>query len=288
MKNFVVIYNASKDINAEFSNEIKKKLEEKGCKCLIATDYGDDPSKEYTTDVSEIPKETECLIVLGGDGTLLQAANDTSELQIPILGVNLGTLGFLTVVEKNQISKALDLLVEDQYEIEERMMLQETHVGADGKEVRNLSLNEIVITKGRFYHLVSVKVFINGEMLDQYIADGVIVASPTGSTGYNLSAGGPVMHPTMNGMIITPISPHSLNNRSLVISAEDEVVLEFGPVRNENEDEGILVLDGMVRKVVHNGERIFITKAKEKTRLIKVGSKTFFEVFHNKLGIKLD
>lgn len=287
MKKFFVIYNKSKDKNAVQANRIKAYLQEHACECMIATDYGCDTSKDYSTDASEIPEDTECVLVLGGDGTLLQAANDICHLQLPILGINMGTLGFLTLVEKEQINRALDLLMEDQYQIEERMMLEEVHEDASGM-VRNLALNEVVITKGRFYHLVTVKVYINGELLDQYIADGVIIASPTGSTGYNLSAGGPVMHPTMDGMIITPISPHSLNNRSLVISANDQVELEFGPVRNEGEDEGRLVLDGMIRKVVHNGDRIGITAAQEKTRLIKLGSTSFFEVFHNKLGVKQD
>lgn len=287
MKKFFVIYNKSKDKNAVQANRIKAYLQEHACECEIATDYGCDTSKDYSTDASEIPEDTECVLVLGGDGTLLQAANDICHLQLPILGINMGTLGFLTLVEKEQINRALDLLMEDQYQIEERMMLEEVHEDASGM-VRNLALNEVVITKGSFYHLVTVKVYINGELLDQYIADGVIIASPTGSTGYNLSAGGPVMHPTMDGMIITPISPHSLNNRSLVISANDQVELEFGPVRNEGEDEGRLVLDGMIRKVVHNGDRIGITAAQEKTRLIKLGSTSFFEVFHNKLGVKQD
>ncbi len=288
MKHFFVISNESKDKDLQTANRIKEYLEQKQCVCKVATDYGGDSAKAFSTDISEIPEETECIIVLGGDGTLLQAANDVCKRNLPMFGVNMGTLGFLTDIEKHQIYGALDLLQKDEYKIEERMLLESSYRNEAGEQVTKIALNDVVINKGRFYHLVSVKIYINNELLDQYIADGVIVSSPTGSTGYNLSAGGPVMLPTMDGIIITPICPHSLNNRSLVVSSEDEIVLEFGPVRNEQEDEAILVVDGMVQKSLHNGERICIRKAEEKTKLIKIGKTSFFEVFHEKLGMGQD
>ena len=288
MKHFFVISNESKDKDLQTANRIKEYLEQKQCVCKVATDYGADTSKAFSTDIEEIPEETECIIVLGGDGTLLQAANDVYKRDLPMFGVNMGTLGFLTDIEKHQIYGALDLLRKDEYKIEERMLLEGSYRNEQGEQVTKIALNDVVLNKGRFYHLVSVKIYINNELLDQYIADGVIVSSPTGSTGYNLSAGGPVMLPTMDGIIITPICPHSLNNRSLVVSAEDEIVLEFGPVRNEREDEAILVVDGMVQRTLHNGERICIRRAEEKTKLIKLGKTSFFEVFHEKLGMGQD
>ena len=288
MKHFFVISNESKDKDLQTANRIKEYLEQKQCVCKVATDYGADTSKAFSTDIEEIPEETECIIVLGGDGTLLQAANDVYKRDLPMFGVNMGTLGFLTDIEKHQIYGALDLLRKDEYKIEERMLLEGSYRNEQGEQVTKIALNDVVLNKGRFYHLVSVKIYINNELLDQYIADGVIVSSPTGSTGYNLSAGGPVMLPTMEGIIITPICPHSLNNRSLVVSAEDEIVLEFGPIRNEREDEAILVVDGMVQRTLHNGERICIRRAEEKTKLIKLGKTSFFEVFHEKLGMGQD
>ena len=288
MKHFFVISNESKDKDLQTAGRIKEYLEQKQCVCKVATDYGVDASKEFSTDIEEIPEETECIIVLGGDGTLLQAANDVCKRDLPMFGVNMGTLGFLTDIEKHQIYGALDLLRKDEYKIEERMLLEASYRNEQGEQVTKIALNDVVLNKGRFYHLVSVKIYINNELLDQYIADGVIVSSPTGSTGYNLSAGGPVMLPTMDGIIITPICPHSLNNRSLVVSAEDEIVLEFGPIRNEREDEAILVVDGMVQRTLHNGERICIRRAEAKTKLIKLGKTSFFEVFHEKLGMGQD
>ena len=202
-----------------------------------------------------------------------------------MLGVNMGTLGFLTDIEKNQIYGAIDQLLRDEYRLEDRMLLSCAYTKDTGELCHTIALNDVVINKGRLYHLLCVKVYINNELLDQYIADGVIISTPTGSTGYNLSAGGPVMQPTMEGIIITPICPHSLNNRSLVISAEDEVVLELEPVRGEAENEGILIVDGMVQKTMYGGERVHIKKAKQNSRLLKVGKTSFFEVFHEKLGM---
>lgn len=133
-----------------------------------------------------------------------------------------------------------------------------------------------------------MKVYINGKLLDFYIADGVVISSPTGSTGYNLSAGGPVMLPTMEGIIITPICPHSLNNRSLVVSAKDEIVVEIGSVKEEKKDEGILIIDGMIQRTMHTGESISIQRAEKNARFIKLNGANFLEIFHNKLGMGKD
>lgn len=285
MEHFFVISNNSKDKDCELAKKIKQYLETHNRTCVIATDYGNDPSKEFLVDINEMPANTQCAIVLGGDGTMLQVANDLAERDVPILGVNLGTLGFLTDIEKNKIYPALDQLMHGEYRLEERMLLEGIAISKNGERKKSFALNDIVINKGRFYHLVSVKVYINHALLDCYIADGLIISSPTGSTGYNLSAGGPVMVPSMEAMIITPICPHSLNNRSLVVSAEDEIVLEIGPSKNEKENEGIFIADGMVQKTMFSGEKIIIRKAKETTKLVKLKDSNFFEIFHNKLGM---
>ena len=288
MKHFFVITNGSKDKNFESAKKIKTYIEQKGCFCSIATDYGQDDTKEYSTDIKEIPENTQCAIILGGDGTMLQAANDLATTRLPILGVNLGNLGFLADIEENHLLSAIDKLIANQFVLEERMLLEGSYLDENGKEKKQLALNDIVINKGHYYHLVCVKVYINGKLLDFYIADGVVISSPTGSTGYNLSAGGPVMLPTMEGIIITPICPHSLNNRSLVVSAKDEIILEIGSVKDEKKDEGILIIDGMVQRTMYTGESICIQKAKENTRFIKVNGANFLEIFRNKLGMGKD
>lgn len=288
MEHFFVITNGSKDKEFKSAKKIKEYLEEKGCSCSIATDYGQDDTKGYSTDIEEIPKETQCAIVLGGDGTILQAANDLAATRLPILGVNLGNLGFLADIEENRLIPAMDKLIANQFVMEERMLLEGSYQDESGIEKKQLALNDIVINKGHYYHLVCVKVYINGKLLDFYIADGVVISSPTGSTGYNLSAGGPVMLPTMEGIIITPICPHSLNNRSLVVSAKDEVVVEIGNVKEEKKDEGILIIDGMIQRTMHTGESISIQRAEKNTRFIKLNGANFLEIFHNKLGMGKD
>lgn len=288
MEHFFVITNGSKDKEFKSAKQIKEYLEQKGCFCSIATDYGQDDTKGYSTDIREIPKDTQCAIVLGGDGTILQAANDLAATRLPILGVNLGNLGFLADIEENRLVPAMDKLIANQFVMEERMLLEGSYKDESGMEKKQLALNDIVINKGHYYHLVCVKVYINGKLLDFYIADGVVISSPTGSTGYNLSAGGPVMLPTMEGIIITPICPHSLNNRSLVVSAKDEIVVEIGNVKEEKKDEGILIIDGMVQRTMHTGESISIQKAEKNTRFIKLNGANFLEIFHNKLGMGKD
>lgn len=288
MEHFFVITNGSKDKEFKSAKKIKEYLEEKGCFCSIATDYGQDDTKGYSTDIEEIPKETQCAIVLGGDGTILQAANDLAATRLPILGVNLGNLGFLADIEENRLIPAMDKLIANQFVMEERMLLEGSYQDKSGMKKKQLALNDIVINKGHYYHLVCVKVYINGKLLDFYIADGVVISSPTGSTGYNLSAGGPVMLPTMEGIIITPICPHSLNNRSLVVSAKDEIVVEIGSVKEEKKDEGILIIDGMIQRTMHTGESISIQRAEKNARFIKLNGANFLEIFHNKLGMGKD
>ena len=288
MEHFFVITNGSKDKEYKSAKKIKNYMEQRGCSCSIATDYGQDDTKEYSTDIKEIPENTQCAIVLGGDGTMLQAANDLATTQLPILGVNLGNLGFLADIEENHLIPAMDKLISNQFVLEERMLLEGSYLEVDGNEKKQLALNDIVINKGHCYHLVSMKVYINGKLLDFYIADGVVISSPTGSTGYNLSAGGPVMLPTMEGIIITPICPHSLNNRSIVVSAKDEIVVEIGSIRGEKKDEGILIMDGMVQRTMYTGESITIRKAEENTRFIKLNGANFLEIFHSKLGMGKD
>lgn len=285
MEHFVIITNGSKDRNCLVAESIKDYIEQQGKKCVVATDYGANDTKEYSTDINEVPSNTQCAIVIGGDGTMLQAANDLAAVNIPLLGVNMGNLGFLTDIEEENIYFAIDKLMKDEFTLEERMFLEGIYLDEKGVEQKQLALNDVVITKGHCYHLICVKIHINGKLLDYYIADGVIISSPTGSTGYNLSAGGPVMLPTMEGIIITPICPHSLNNRSLVISSKDEVVVEIGSVRENSQDESILIMDGMVKTTMHTSSRMVIHKAKENTRFVKLNGSNFLEVFHNKLGM---
>ena len=166
---------------------------------------------------SQIPEDTQCVLVIGGDGTLLQASRDLQEKNIPLLGINMGTLGYLAEVEESGVRDALDKLLADEYVVEERMMLE----GAafhNGKQIlQDIALNDIVIGRQGRLRILDFRVYVNGEFLNASSADGIILSTPTGSTGYSLSVGGPIVSPEASLILISHIAPHTLNNRSIVL-----------------------------------------------------------------------
>lgn len=289
MEKFCIINNSTKDKEYEFASFIKEYLEKKGKKCIITKDCRLTSKSEHKkntkrTEEKEIKEDTEAVIVLGGDGTMIQAAHDLISRDIPILGVNLGTLGFLAEIEKQNIQNALDALIADLYDIEKRMMIEGNAV-CKGEEVFcGAALNDFVISKGGFCHLITVKVFVNEELAATYRADGVIVSTPTGSTGYNLSSGGPVMVPELQAVSITPICPHSLNNRSLVVRAEDVIRLEIGSSKEMQIDESVIVVDGQILNHMVTGDYITIKKSRKDTKMIKLTESNFFHIFRKKIG----
>jgi NAD+ kinase len=285
MDRFCVITNSDKDSNYETANFVKEFLESKGKQCVITKNVLIKKADwEGYTDVTEIPEDTECAIVLGGDGTIIQAANDLAYKDIPILGVNLGTLGFLTAIEKQDVESALLKLFDNRCVIENRMMLKGEVYCDDKKITSSFALNDFVVGKRGFFRLISIQVYVNEELVDTYIADGIIISTPTGSTGYNLSAGGPVLAPDIKAMIITPICPHSLNNRSLVVSAEDKIVLKIGRSKARQPDEAVTISDGRMVMDIKTGDRIEITKAVQETKIVKLTDTSFFDRLRNKLG----
>lgn len=213
----------------------------------------------HFTAVQDIPKDAECAIVLGGDGTMIQAAIDLVHCDVPILGVNTGTLGFLTEVECQNLEEALERLLKDDYTTESRIMLKET-AKFKGEDSRTscYALNDMVIAKQGECRLITVKVFQGEELVDIYRADGLIVATPTGSTGYNLSAGGPVLVPGLHATVITPICAHSLNKRSLLLDAKERIVLEIGQTKEAGEDTAVLQADGRTVGMLKTGDRLVL------------------------------
>lgn len=282
MEHFCVITNSSKDPEYRKSKEIYEYLKSRGKSCVITTDYAEHfKGTQAYTNVAEIPKETECAIVLGGDGTFIQAAVDIRG-RIPLLGVNLGTLGFLTETEQSGIAQTLERLIADDCRIEERMMLK----GVCHKEQTEYALNDIVITKSGSCRLVQLELFVNGELIETYAADGLIISTPTGSTGYNLSAGGPVMAPKVQAIVITPICPHSLNKRSMVISGEDELTIRLSKGKEYRTDTAEVVFDGKSMADIVSGDRITIGRAKETTKVVKMTQHSFFGILRDKLSVK--
>ena len=259
MKRFCVITNRDKEDSNRKAVYIQEYLEQKGGKCLILENRRViSEGVLHYTEADKIPEETECVLVLGGDGTMIQAAIDLVHSKLPILGINMGTVGFLTEVEPQNLERALDLMLQDKYTVENRIMLRESSVTPMGTSSGKAcyALNDVVLSKRGDCRLITIKVYINDELADIYRADGLIISTPTGSTGYNLSAGGPVMVPDTEATVITPICAHSLNKRSLVVSARDRIVLELGQTKDFQEDEAVLVVDGRTVRGLSTGDRL--------------------------------
>lgn len=284
MEKFCIITNNEKDKNYEISNKIKAYLIKQNKQCVIAKE-AEIRTTEYDpyTDVSVIPDDTDLAIVLGGDGTMIQAANDLVHKDIPLLGINLGTLGFLAEVDKNYVAPIFERLFRNEYSIENRMMLKGNIQIQGGERYQGYALNDILITKRGLCRIITVKVYVNDELIDTYQCDGVVVATPTGSTGYNLSAGGPVVVPGIQAMMITAICPHTLNNRCIMVSAQDTVVLELGKSKNTQLDEAAAIYDGRLVEMMTSGDRITIKRAEETTKLVKVTDTSFFEILRTKI-----
>lgn len=283
MDHFYVITNPAKDTDLKVTHFIRDYLIKQGKTCVIDTG-GDNKNQEGYTDQSRVDAKTDCVIVLGGDGTLLQAAADLVNMDIPFLGINLGTLGFLAEVNVSETEEALNRLIQNDYEIEERMMLCGTGpIGTPRKEEAR-ALNEIVITRKGSLQIINFNIYVNGQFLHRYHADGVIVATPTGSTGYSLSAGGPIVEPRANLILVSPICPHSMQSRSIVLSSEDTVMIELEAGRDENRREVEAIFDGSHKIPLQAGDRVEIRKSRKTTGIIKLSQMSFLEALHKKMS----
>ena len=256
MNKFYIITNSEKDKELKVTGQIAEYLRKNGCICHVQQEQKKKGDSYHYTNPELIPEDTECIIVLGGDGTMLQGARDVVHKNIPLFGINLGTLGFLAEVDRQSVYPALHKLMEDDYEVEERMMLKGTVYR--GKEIlgEDIALNDIVIGREGHLRVVSFKNYVNGEYLNSYNADGIIISTPTGSTGYSLSAGGPVVSPGASMMIMTPIAPHTMNTRSIIFPAEDVITVEIGRGRHQDSEKGVASFDGDAVVPMVTGDKI--------------------------------
>lgn len=276
MKKVCVIANAGKETAAERAEQVREFFLDRGIECVVLLD----DFSEKTSYAPVLQEDIECAVVLGGDGTLIYVARKLAEKKIPVFGINMGNLGFLTHADSGKARNALEALISGKYCIEERMMLE---ASVDGKDF-GTALNDVVITRNGFSRIISVGIFVNGTAVCNYRGDGVIVATPTGSTGYNLSAGGPVVAPTTELFLITPICPHSLSARSILLSAEDELHLVVREEKKTQDEEAILTLDGQRAKELSAEDTIVIRRSEKKAYLIQLTDQSFFDVLHRKLG----
>lgn len=219
-------------------------------------------------------------LTLGGDGTLLNVAKEVAPAGIPVCGINLGQLGFLTHIEVSKIQAGLQQLFAGDYRIEERLMLETVIIR--NKETIQLppALNDVVVTKGGFSRLIRLNLYIDNQFTETYPADGLIVATSTGSTGYSLSAGGPIISPNLKVTVITPICPHSLNSRSLIISEEEEVKISFQATTH---DDVALTVDGQKVYSLMADDCILVRRSALRAKLVRFLENGFYETLHSKL-----
>ena len=284
MKKFYVLANPTKDPKGEVSRGIRDYLLSRGAECVLGEPAEPGNGSYRFTDPAGIPEGTDCVVVLGGDGTLIQAAVDVEELQIPLLGINLGTLGYLVEIDQAAIYPALAAVVEDDFQIEERMMLRgDVFIGGE-KKVSNTALNEVTVTREGTMHMIQMKNYVNGALLNICRADGVIIATPTGSTGYSLSAGGPIISPAASLFVMTPLAAHTLNTRSVVLPESDKIAVEIGPGRDDTVEHAVVYFDGASCVQLVTGDRVEIRKAEHAARIIRINQDSFMETLRRKMS----
>ena len=234
---------------------------------------------EPATTLEEMGTRADLVVVLGGDGTLLSVARAAGDRQVPILGVNLGTLGFLAEVSVDEVEPALAQILEGEVLVERRMRLDVRHLRGDRELSRYLALNDAVVTSGALARLIDLEVRADGQLVTTYHADGLIVATPTGSTAYSLSAGGPILLPGVAAIVLTPICPHTLTQRPLVLgdSARVEIIVHAPG------DETQLTVDGQVGGSLREGDRVEIAQSVHPLHLVVSAPRTRFEVLRTKL-----
>lgn len=239
-------------------------------------------SGRHTRERAALAAGVDMILVLGGDGTLLGMADRIGEAgsRIPILGVNFGNLGFLTEVTLPELYNSLDAALHGRAHIEERMMLRATIARGGHVTTQAVAANDAVITKTARARMIDLSVYVADEFVTRVRADGLIIATPTGSTAYNLSAGGPIVQPSVDAMLITPIAPHTLANRPLVIPGNSTVRVE---PNMDQRDEVVLTLDGQASYPIEAGDDVSVQRAAEPLRLIRPTSRSYFEVLRTKL-----
>jgi NAD+ kinase len=266
---------------ARFVPPLVKWLQAHGAEVTCDSETSDcfGPLAVKTRKREELPGCTDLLIVLGGDGTLLSAARLSADRKVPILAVNLGGLGFLTTVSQDEIYLILDEIFSGRHRVSERVML-EAEIVRDGAVIRRqIALNDAVLNKGALARIMDLELRVDGEYVTTYKSDGLIVSSPTGSTAYSLAAGGPIVYPTVEAFIITPICPHTLTNRPLVIPDSATIEVEF----KAEDDAVFLTLDGQIGIELVRGDQIRMRKAAEKLLLVRPAKKTYYQILRNKL-----
>lgn len=273
------IIGKEKEAAARIARELAEWLMQRGIHVIVERELAVLANLGQGVPRSQIPGQVELIVVLGGDGTFLSAARLVGSLQTPVLGVNLGSLGFLTEVTVDELYPALEGILQGRGQIEPRMMLT-AHVHRRDERIAEYHVfNDVVINKGALARIIELDTYVDSERITTYRADGLIVASPSGSTAYNLSAGGPMVHPTLDCMVLTPICPFTLSNRSIVLPPSADLKIHLASQSGDT----FLTLDGQVGFGLQQGDRIEVRKASFYFQLVRSPTRSYFEIARTKL-----
>ncbi len=280
----IITPNPYRDKNLSCASEAKKILEKAGVETVVclAFDVDKDFALPKTVDLKELNRElknSDMLVCFGGDGTLLHASKAATYHGVPVLGVNIGTMGFMAELESGEIGQLANLAKQD-YRLEERMMLS-VSVLRDGAEVlHDNALNDAVVTKGAVARVIQMDIFCDGIEAISFSGDGVIVCTPTGSTAYSMSAGGPIVEPAAENIVITPVCAHTMLSRPIVTAGSRTVDVHIGRIGRKN---AFLSVDGGRAFRLNTGDTIRIQRSRYTTKLVRLSNKSFFEILNKKL-----
>jgi NAD+ kinase len=278
VKRFGIIGHLDRPLVGEAAERIIGWSEENGIEIRICDDLATLLNRgDLSSDSEEIGNTSDIIISLGGDGSILSSALVAGMQAIPILGVNLGSLGFLTEITQDQIIESLDKLREGKFRIEERMILEMSLSNEPGNGL--FALNDIVIDHGESTNIIQLELFANDEFVSSYNADGIIISTPTGSTAYSLSVGGPIISPMMDAIAVSPISPHTLTLRPIIFPASDVLMIRAGDIRGKLR----VSVDGRIAGTLEGGRKIRIRRGERKMKLIRFGTRSFYSVLRKKL-----
>ena len=275
-----MVANIEKAKIAQHAKSLKEWLEEKGVEVFLNAEIAGKMGLENGLKWDELARKSQLLVVLGGDGTMLRAARHVARHNVPILGINMGSFGYLTEVNLNEMHSTLELILRDKFEVEKRMMLSVAI--KHGKNITNVGhvLNDVVINRGNLSRMIELETAVDAEYLTTYKGDGLIISTPTGSTAYSLSAGGPIVFPEKDLIIINPICPHTLTNRPIIFPEDANLEITLW----SKERGATLTLDGQESYSLSSGDVVTIKKSKFVTKLVLSPHRSYWEILRSKLG----
>jgi len=280
MKNIGIFAKKSHPEVREIIHQVMNYLMEKKLNVIIEKDFACDLPNVILAEKNDIPGKSDFIIVFGGDGTLLSVSRIDLVTDVPILAVNLGGLGFLTEIRLEEIKDVIEKVLKADFDVEKRMMFDVQLVRKATEKIETfIALNDVVVNKGALSRMIDLDTYVNNMFLNSYKVDGLIISTPTGSTGYSLSAGGPIIYPSLKLVAITPICPHTLTNRPIILDDKNEIRVQL----KSGDDNVYLTMDGQVGVKMNIGDQVKVCKSPKNITLIKSPFRNYFEVLKEKL-----